>query len=1073
MPKPSESPTILSTNHGTIKNAVTAFAPLSSSSTSNSDNLFNPESDHLFINSLNSCNSNHFNTDQSLSQTLNATIIISSQSLEPLSSSSSDAMPKPSESPTMLSTNHGTITNAVTAFAPLSSSSTSNQQSISNCHSSISQHDSLSSLPQAANGHDISLSTPSPEPLLGQFPRLPLSKFYTKSNSISSTSLQQLNLPNHCNTHVPPKPLYSSFFELSVSHDSCSSISYDPSSFHDSTVNVSSSSVGYSTTIPWIAPQHRLQIYNYSVPGYSNTYINPNTLKCLPPGSCLPPYNPHSTRVEPFSFRTAPNHRTQSYYFHCKYTTDFASNIASPDPMYSGYLDGWAYAKYIGKLYNDDEYACNGAWQIDYDDYIDMGSPSLIHAFTSSLSCSSSTTTISASKPQFIPTVMSFSDTILNQPALAITVDPLIILYDHVHNPDIDMIKQLFELDLGDTIDRLILKSYNGEKQGYFISSATTISNILYSIRQSKLFPNTRPTPLLVSSCSSNIPTSSTLPTNPLCFASSMTIPPILSQALFHITAIIQVIMFIIMTPFTIAVICSFFILASIITTTSPTLSATTTTPLLPQITHLSANATNKPLVSHPIIATITRVPIIACAFLLICLLILATLLGTLLDQCHHLLDNISVYLSSAIPSTPHATPVTSNTVSPTVMRRRNKSNRKRALLSQQCLDINKLSSSSVDLLLEDYLPPVIKTVRTHKSSIMNFIVLPGLLLENALELTFIVTIILSQLLILCTQCVINILLSPTIRTMCGLLKISIVSANSFSYEFCYNVISLLIRPSRKHTQSQVNEFHALSNDTQSLPSNIPVIAFANLRATSLRCHKKHKFLLPDSSSREVNFTNTVHYDNYARTDVLTSYRNCTQTRRSKLTQGYRIPTTVTAQNFRLCTYNKHETPKGRKSQRSQTHHPSIKHPSCTLPRVKPPLCTSPYRHLRCSQRRDILRRSNARASSLKFRTPMKNVDRHCKPHSPHCYYPIMHSCCYHHTQFTMRYNKHRYRTIPSPGHGATTAMDHQANHIIDHSCIVIPPHSMLFPLITIVSSHRNPFISLDSSSTPLHPSIT
>jgi hypothetical protein len=412
---------------------------------------------------------------------------------------------------------------------------------------------------------------------------------------------------------------------------------------------------------------------------------------------------------------------------------------------------------------------------------------------------------------------------------------------------------------------------------------------------------------------------------------------------------------------------------------------------------------------------------------------------------------------------------VTSNTVSSTVMRRRNKSHRKRALLSQQCLDINKLSSSSVDLLLEDYLPPVNTTVRTHKSSIMNFIVLPGLLLENTLEVTFIVTIIFAQLFILCTQGVINILLSPAIRTICGLLKIAIVSANSFSYEFCYNVISLLIRPSRKHIL--VNEFYALSNDTPSLPSNISVIAFSNSRATSLRRHKKHK-LLPCSSSQKANCTNiTVLYDNYARTDVLTSYRNSTQTRRSKLTQGFRIPTTVSVQNFRLCAYNKHETPKGRKSQRSQTHHQSIKPPSCTHPRVKPSSCSSPYRHLRCSQRRDILRRATARASSLKSRTPMKNVDRHCKPHSPKFCYPNMHSHCYPHTQLTMR--KHRYRTIPSPGHGATMAMDHQANHITDHSCIVIPSHSMLFPLITTVSSHCNPFIPLDASSTPLHPNIT
>jgi hypothetical protein len=406
------------------------------------------------------------------------------------------------------------------------------------------------------------------------------------------------------------------------------------------------------------------------------------------------------------------------------------------------------------------------------------------------------------------------------------------------------------------------------------------------------------------------------------------------------------------------------------------------------------------------------------------------------------------------------------------VIRRCSKSQRKRALLSQRCIDVNKLSSSSVDLLLEDYLPPANTVARTHKSPMMDLIVLPVLLLENVLEVTFIVMILFSQLTIVLSQAVLSILLSPVISIICSLLKIAIVSANSFSYEFCYNVISLLIRPSRQYTQ-RVDELHVLSSESHSLSSNISVIALFNPPATSFRRHKKHKFLLPCSSPQTENLTNTVPYDNYARTDVITSYRNCTQTRRSKSSQGYRIPTTVSVQNFRLCTYNKHETPKGRKSYHSQKHHSFIKQPSCTLPRVKPPSCTSPYRHLRRSQRRDILRRSVARANISKTRMPLKTVDRYCQPHSTHYYFSNMRAYCHHHTQFTMQHHRHSQHTIPSPGHSATMAMDHQSNQIIDHSSPLIPPNSMSFPKIIIVSFHQNPFISLDASSTPPFPSIS
>ena len=154
--------------------------------------------------------------------------------------------------------------------------------------------------------------------------------------------------------------------------------------------------------------------------------------------------------------------------------------------------------------------------------------------------------------------------------------------------------------------------------------------------------------------------------------------------------------------------------------------------------------------------------------------------------------------------------------------------------------------------------------------------------------------------------------------------------------------------------------------------------------------------------------------------------------------------------------------------------HSSTKQPSCTLPRVKPPSSASPCRHLRCSQRRDIFRRTTARASSLKTRTPIKTVDRYCKPHSTHYYFSNMHAYCHHHTQFTMRHHRHSQSTIPSPGQSATMVMDHQSNQIIDHSSPLIPPHStMSFPQITIVSFHHNPFISLDASSTPPFPSIS
>jgi hypothetical protein len=473
-------------------------------------------------------------------------------------------------------------------------------------------------------------------------------------------------------------------------------------------------------------------------------------------------------------------------------------------------------------------------------------------------------------------------------------------------------------------------------------------------------------------------------------------------------------------------------------------------------------------LVSYTVIVTISRVPIMACAFLLICSLILATLLDKLLCRSYILLDDLATHLSSGVHVVSHSTPATSITTFSTVIcNQRIKSRRKRALLSEPRLDINKLSRRSVDLLLEEYAPSV-NTAIYKSSKIMDAICLPGMLLMNILETTIMIIIIYFQLAIVITQCSIHMLLSPAIRIICGLLKIAIVSANSFSYEFWYNVISLLIRPSRPYIQSLVNE----STDSHSLSSHIAVSAFCNPRASPFRRLKSHKSL-PCSSTHKLDRNNIIPYDNYTRTVVITSYRNCTQTRRTQSTQGYRIPTTVSVQNFRLCAYNKHETPKGRKSYHLQQHRSSMKQPAYVPPKTKTAIRASPYRHLRRSQRRDILRRSVARANISKTRMPLKTVDRYCKPHSTHYYFSNMHAYCHHHTQFTMRHHRHSQSTIPSPGQSATMVMDHQSNQIIDHSSPLIPPNSMSFPKIIIVSFHQNPFISLDASSTPPFPSIS